>query len=155
MQVQANAGQSWSKSMVSILLNEHGISKAEDEFWGKNAFCSGGKKCPLKDVPQRRNESVLKSEQEVVLLQKVGGCLFVQSVFRSDGTQLYAVLCDNTKQWPFDFARWYVQAGLDLKSSYKSIEQQSIKHDTLLHQELRKLEKKSDLHKYIMWLLKQ
>ena len=88
MRVQANAGQSCSMSMVSILLNEHanieGVWKdfeAEDEFWGKNAFCSGGKKCPLKDVPQRRNESVLKSEQEVVLLQKVGGCFFCTICF--------------------------------------------------------------------------
>ena len=141
MQVQANAGQSWSKSMVSIRLNEHGISKAEDEFWGKNAFCSGGKKCPLNDAPQRRNESVLKSEQEVVLLQKVGGCflynLFV-GLMELNYMQSYATAQNSG---PFDSARWCVQAGLDLKSSYNSIEQQSIKHDNPLYHELRKLEK--------------
>ena len=27
-----------------------------DDVPGKNAFCSGGKDCPQKDVPQRRNE---------------------------------------------------------------------------------------------------
>ena len=87
-------------------------------------------------------EVLLREPSQKLLLQKVGDCFFIQSVLRSDGTQLYAVLCHSTKQWPFDSARRYVQEGLELKSSYNSIEQQSIKHDNPLYQELRKLQQK-------------
>ena len=30
--------------------------EAKNEIAGKNAFCSGGEDCPVKGVPQRRNE---------------------------------------------------------------------------------------------------
>ena len=33
-------------------------AEVTDDVPGKNAFCSGGKDCPLKDVPQRRNELI-------------------------------------------------------------------------------------------------
>lgn len=85
---------------------------------------------------------VLDPKQDEVQSQKVGDCFFIQSVSRPDGTQLYAVPCDNAKQWPFDLARRYVQGGLELQSSKSSIEMHFVEYGHPMYDKLQEIDQK-------------